>query len=98
MEITTGPHGHTRSHCCRLSTHCSDIHLHVNPVSIEKLCMCLTGYKNVNELLYPCEVPLETVDVQLRLLGVDIGADGEEILKQGDRTEKRGDQGFRIYK
>lgn len=47
-----------------------------------------TAYKYVNELLYPCEVPLETVDVQLRLLSVDIGADGEEILRQGKVTER----------
>lgn len=49
--------------------------------------ICFTGYKYVNKLLYPCEVPLETVDVQLRLLGVDVGADGEEVLRQGDMTE-----------
>lgn len=55
-----------------------------------------TAYKYVNELLYPCEVPLEAVDVQLRLLGVDVGGDGEEVLRQGDRN--RGDKGFRIYK
>lgn len=38
--------------------------------------------------VYPCEVSLKTVDVQLRLLGVDKGIDGEQILsKDGDRYE-----------
>ena len=60
--------------------------------------MRLTGYKNVNELLYPCEVPLEAVDVQLRLLGVDVGADGEEILGQREVTEREGHEGFSINK
>lgn len=54
---------------------------HVDPVSIvHVLEICFTGYKYVSELLYPGEVPLEAVDVQLRLLGEDVGADGEEIL------------------
>lgn len=59
---------------------------YVNPLSIERhlhvFKICFTAYKYVNELLYPCEVPLETVDVQLRLLGVNVGADGEEVLRQ----------------
>lgn len=29
---------------------------------------------------YPGEVALEAVDVQLRLLGVDVGVDGEQVL------------------
>lgn len=36
-------------------------------------------------LLYPCEVPLEAVDVQLGPLGVHEGADGEEVLRQRRR-------------
>ena len=48
--------------------------------------LCFTGYKYVNEPLYPCEVSLETVDVQLRLLRVDVGADGEEVLRHRDMT------------
>lgn len=37
-------------------------------------------------LLYPCEVPLEAVDVQLGPLGVHEGADGEEVLGQRRRS------------
>lgn len=44
--------------------------------------ICCTANKYVSELLYPCEVPFETVDVQLGLLGVHIGANGEEVLRQ----------------
>ncbi len=73
--------------------HSAVIHIfYVNPVAIEKnlhvFKICFTAYKYVNELLYPCEVPLETVDVQLRLLGVDIGGDGEEVLRPGNITER----------
>lgn len=50
-------------------------HLHVFEI-------CCTANKYVSELLYPCEVPFETVDVQLGLLGVHIGANGEEVLRQ----------------
>lgn len=69
------------------------IHIfYVNPVAIEKnqhvFKICFTAYKYVNELLYPCEVPLEAVDVQLRLLGVDVGADGEEVLRRGNMAER----------
>lgn len=51
----------------------------------------LAAYKYVNKILYPGEVPLEAVDVQLRLLGVDVGADGEEVLRREDMTGKRAD-------
>lgn len=40
-------------------------------------------------LLYPCKVSLETVDVQLRLLGVDVGADGEEVLRRGGENDRQ---------
>lgn len=53
------------------------------------LFICFTSHEYVNELLYPCKVPFETVDVQLRLLGVDVGADGEEVLRQGDMTQRQ---------
>lgn len=56
-----------------------------------RLFLCFTSNKYVSELLYPCEVPFKTVDVQLRLLGVDVGADGEEVLRQGDNHGQRGE-------
>lgn len=31
---------------------------------------------------YPGEVPLEAVDVQLRLLGIDEGADRKKVLEE----------------
>ena len=61
----------------------------INPHSIERnlhvFKICCTAYKYVNKPLYPCEVPLETMNVQLRLLGIHVGADGEEVLRQKDR-------------
>ncbi len=73
--------------------HTAVIHIFcVNPGSIDKNLhvfeICFTAYKYVNELLYPRKVPLKAVDVQLRLLGVDVGADGKEVLRQRDKTER----------
>lgn len=40
-------------------------------------------------VLYPCEVPFEAVDVQLGPLGVHVGADGEEVLRQRQEINKK---------
>lgn len=37
--------------------------------------------------MYPCKVPLETVDIELGLLGVHIGTDGEKVLKQKQKRK-----------
>lgn len=83
----------TQAHIVATCQHTAVIHIFcVHPVSIERHLhapeVCLTADGCVSELLYPREVPLETVDVQLRLLGVDVGADGEKVLRQGQKEEE----------
>lgn len=64
-------------------------HTHRSSSYSDSVCVCV--YRVVGALLYPCEVPLEAVDVQLRPLGVDLGADGEQVLRHGGMTEHTSD-------
>lgn len=66
----------------------SSMSIHLMQKNLKAFKICLTGNKGVNETPYPCEVPLETVDIQLRLLSIDVGSDGEEVLRRGDMTAR----------
>lgn len=69
--------------------HVAGIHAFDGNISVE---MSYAANKDVNKSRYPGESPFKSVDVQLRPLGVNVGADGEEVLRQNITERQRDEQ------